>query len=846
MNRYATVCERIIKRLEIGMPGIGFVIVSPGQQTVVAQALAARLPGVPRLMLSSSLLLQGPRLALVTGVPQQAEARRSLLGELNDRRDWITRHNRCLVLLVDRYELADLQRFAGDVYSAKLFLETVPFEPDTSINTQEARTALAQWQRRRFGNLDLRGFMRSEAEDVSWPIEDIYQDLRAVPWGQALTGPSGQGQETPLQALLASSLGRKQSLRRIVILGHPGSGKTFFLRWLALTAATQESMWGIESPFPFLLSLSTFAQMPSPASLLDCFLEGLLIEDQPAAHLLSSAVEKKRAIFLLDGLDEVGDEASRRRIVEALHTFSRQVEGCPILITSRISGYDAAAIEAWHYLLVPFNDENIRNFLVRWCELYSRDRLGSDPDVQRRGRSEGLQLGQDVIGNPGVRELARNPLLLTVLAIVHRSGVRLPDHRVELYDHATKVLVERWNRVRSLARFEPVPPLKSADAVRLLGPVALETVRQGTRGAITESMLRDRLARALKEGNLRGVATADEAISLFRNSLGLLVEQGPGLFAFLHLTLAEYFAAWELVRSGELERIAADSVVAFYPEWREILLLAAGVLGINRADDVRLAELVNQLLDSAARRSGKPSGTVPSLLGGLLVDDPGLSASIGSKIIQTLIPTWWFERRYGKNETLSLVAAEAVGMANRLVRSRFAGDLCARVKGNYESPPSSDVIENLCRAPYPLSPLMNFVEFLKVLKVDTGPTILHIVENYSETFLAGEFLLLPYSQQIWMHDGTAYIRFSTSRWLDEQIRSHSHTFNLRVQWYYYLQKNSGRWVKGDSQTISWEQTQRVITSSQFEVSLEAQFSLRVEDTPARLAANIYLQKSQIS
>ena len=38
--------------------------------------------------------------------------------------------------------------------------------------------------------------------------------------------------------------------------------------------------------------------------------------------------------------------------------------------------------------------------------------------------------------DPGVRRLAANPLLLTILALMKRQGVVLPDRRVELYEHS--------------------------------------------------------------------------------------------------------------------------------------------------------------------------------------------------------------------------------------------------------------------------------------------------------------------------------------------------------------------------------------------------------------------------
>jgi predicted NACHT family NTPase len=356
-------------------------------------------------------------------------------------------------------------------------------------------------------------------------------------------------------------------------------------------------------------------------------------------------------------------------VAAAVRELGQRAPGCLIVATSRITGYTEAPLPGPHWELAPFSNDAIERFVIAWCELYARELHGATGAA--RGRQEGQRLAQDIRSNPQVRALAKNPLLLTVLAIVHRAGVRLPDHRVELYSHATQVLVERWNQVRSMAGTGAVIPIKTSDAVRLLGPVALEMVRTGTRGAIPEDSLRRSLDRTLESGRLRTLTSADEAIQLFQHSLGLLVEQGPGTYAFMHLTLAEYFAARELVRGNEFEKLAGDPKAAFSAEWREIILLAAGELGVIRADDTRLEHLVDTLIDSAGRRRGKPSPVVPSLLAGLLADDPSLSQRSARAIIDTLIPTWWFEQDYGRIETLVAVMADSASLRRRILQGRF-------------------------------------------------------------------------------------------------------------------------------------------------------------------------------
>lgn len=705
-DRYAEVASRIAGRLAIldEAGGLGIVVTAASQQALVAAALVAQWPDAISAALAAEsveLVSDAPpkasgRAPLVATLPADGARAVTALIALNDARQRLASAGRLVILVVSRSELQALQRHAGDSYSTARFVETCPFVPDPAIDHDQAREALARWLRHRVGRLDLRGFIRAHTEDVSWTVEDVYQTLRGREWGSHGNAlPLFMADDRPLVDTIARRLARPDQADKtdradhaeapqatepepaaVVLLGHPGAGKTFFLRWLALHAVAADRFLNIPAPLPILISLAAFARAARPLSLYDYMIETLLQEGQPAAHVLARAMEQGQVLFLLDGLDEAGDEAGRRQVARAVHDLAARASNCPIVATSRISGYGDAPLAGHHVEILPLDDAAIEGFLIAWCRLYACELRGAH--AAGRGEDEGRALARDVLSSPELKALAQTPLLLTVLAIVHRAGVRLPDHRVELYSHATQVLVERWNQVRSLSGTGSPVPIKLADAVRLLGPVALDMVRTGTRGALSEEALEHSLERSLAARPLRSIGSAREALDMFQRSLGLLVEQGPGMYGFLHLTLAEYFAAWELVRSGELEALARNPEEAFQPRWREVILLAAGELGVNRADDVRLDHLVDTLLASAARKRGRPSPTVPSLLAGLLADDPGLSERAARDIVNCLIPTWWLERRYSDPVAFSWDVYDLV--TPRISQGRFAAILRQRLR----------------------------------------------------------------------------------------------------------------------------------------------------------------------
>jgi hypothetical protein len=142
--------------------------------------------------------------------------------------------------------------------------------------------------------------------------------------------------------------------------------------------------------------------------------------------------------------------------------------------------------------------------------------------------------------------------------------------------------------------------------------------------------------------------------------------------------------------------MAANAREAFLPRWREVLLLAAGVLGILRADDQRLEAVVRQLLAAAGRRKGKPSAGVPSLLAGLLADDPGLSPRTIEALLDFLIPTWWFERKYGV-DAMDGVFREAFEINRRMSRRRYKELVRERLQRHYGAGLTPATEESLTR-----------------------------------------------------------------------------------------------------------------------------------------------------
>lgn len=628
MSRYADAIRGIARRVELVSPrGVAPIVVPATEQSLIADAITDAIPGAARVQptVDDFTAAEGATWVLA-GLPDDA-----LLVALNSFRDRARMRGMLLVITLTHDDWRRFERAAPDLMSAPAFTEVIRFEPDGAPDIDAARRQLGQAYAEQFGRLDLRGLIRREGEDVAWPIEEVYQPARASTPRTLRPETDAIDRSAPLASQLTPALLR----RPLVVLGHPGAGKSFFLRWCA-RRATEDDLFGCDAPLPIFLPLAAYTGAPGQRALRDHLIDRLLPMAPAAAHALDHATASGRALYLLDGLDEVANDHERQRCVAQVDALREQGPGCPILLTSRQHGYATVRLpDARVVQLEPLSPPEIRAFLKAWCGAYAVDARG--PGARSVGEAEGEALADEIAQRPTLRRLVEVPLLLTILAIMQRTGVRLPQHRVELYAQIVHVLVERWNQVRSRTTRRGAVPLRAADAIRLLGPVALRMAETGERSAVTEDTLRALLRPAVERG-IRGVESVDAVVRMFVATIGLLVEQAPGRFGFLHLTLLEYFAALELVRTGRLR--AWIRAHAGDGEMHEIIRLAVSEVGVRRADDVLLSAVVEDLIDAVEGTPLSADGVGPSLLGwGVLEDDPNLGRDGTLRLLDVLSDT---------------------------------------------------------------------------------------------------------------------------------------------------------------------------------------------------------------
>jgi hypothetical protein len=354
--------------------------------------------------------------------------------------------------------------------------------------------------------------------------------------------------------LIADFLGRPQP-RVLAVIGAPGSGKTTLLRHTARDLCARRL--GRRRSVPMLLYLRDNADriVAEPQVALPVLVAGALarygLAEPPG--WLERRLRAGECVVLLDGLDEVAQQEDRQAVSDWVAVQITRYPGNDFVVTSRPLGYLSAPIEgAITVQTQPFTSGQVTRFVHGWCLAVERHATGADdPDVTRRAAADAGDLLARLRASPPLRGLTVNPLLLTMIATVHRHHGALPGSRAELYAQICQVLLWRRQEAKKL-HVEP----RGVQKERLMRVLAFEIMRRKVRDLTTgeaTAILRPPLRRISKD------LTPDQFLDDAASS-GLFIERENGVRAFAHLTFQEYLAAAH-IQDKNLHAILAEGSV---------------------------------------------------------------------------------------------------------------------------------------------------------------------------------------------------------------------------------------------------------------------------------------------
>jgi len=461
---------------------------------------------------------------------------------------------------------------------------------------------------------------------------------------QAIERDMGFVRESVLEVISANPL--------IVITGAAGTGKSSLCRYIVTALAyacdpraeRQDRVKGLDmlgaswihGPIlPIYVSLRDFANSPDlfPKSLSAATSEQLLNYVKKAtgglaphleAYLTQADVPTHGSLLVLDGLDEVYEAADRIILQRIVENWADRFPSCRIMVTSRTYAYRYDS--RWRLSerfasaeLAPFTWQQVKTYIERWYANVAETRpsvLGGRVVAAKQGALMAADLNKAIRENRALWPLARQPLMLALLTMIHEDYKQLPDKRAELYEHTVELL-DRWNIPSPADKLHEKLAGINLDRMRAalkLIAFELHSEQQSYQRyptIIQRARLLDKLIEQQSLGGGLG-AGIEDVLEYLATRNGILVSDAPNLYRFPHLTIQEYLAACALIEfydecnmPSELRAASAEgwtfpeNIVALlshdYARWRNVVLFAGAIIAAGKWQDMRW-QLIEELL----------------------------------------------------------------------------------------------------------------------------------------------------------------------------------------------------------------------------------------------------------
>ena len=450
--------------------------------------------------------------------------------------------------------------------------------------------------------------------------------------------------------------------RLLLIRGEAGTGKSLLLKRIAWALVREKRETREKQLKLAFQGLPIWVQI----SALDKFIENqkapVMKEDDPLwipqffeelahqqhwtgldAAFFEEQLQNPEAILLLDGLDEASSSHGRKRIGQLFKKAADAFQ-CRIIVTTRPeAGVPLPSGSAYAIAdLLELDDADIAHFIKYWAaSVASADAEKLNDNLKKLGPRSDL------------RKLARNPQMLTILAILSH-GNRLPEHRAAALDQIVTALASaRYHSHREAETFlERVSYLALGMILRPSGKYQIELE---TAAAEIMPPLFSKPA---------AVAAARTFLEEAQIKSGLLTLRGTGDLVFTHKLFQEFLAARGLTNEEDTLRGAiqvirerqSPEVIRFLP--------GKSISGSNRIKGV-----IKGLIDDASGKDLATQAYTAGIVGSMLRDGFELGESAGgcyAELLERVNRIFDAKEAANIDVKTRLAAAEALAQGGQL------------------------------------------------------------------------------------------------------------------------------------------------------------------------------------
>jgi hypothetical protein len=538
-----------------------------------------------------------------------------------------------------------------------------PGDRSSAVLDEAVKLYLAtDYRNERFAQLDQAG----DVGDESLPLAKVFVDIDVILEARhhadiaPLNGLS-QGEwralRNPDTGLAATRIVLRDALKRLVLIGGPGQGKSTLGQFTAQVhraallgrlrdvIGTDDGLIPVKHRIPFRVVLREYAQWVgrSPDSGMDRSDEllAITVESYLAERVgrlaarpgtvtpdqVQNILRSNPTLLIFDGLDEVVDPSLRSKVLAEIADFLERTDAVlnadiQIIGSSRPTGYSGEfqPSKFVHLRLQKLTAARANEYVDKWLAVRGLD----------EAREVRVRTGfKESVDDMQLKLLLTTPLQVGIVIYVILAGGRPSRQRESLFTDYVDVIYKRERaKHRSILTTEKDVLI---GLHQYLGYLVHARAGQAThvRSALTEQEFRSEVEVFLRHDDpYKGADEMAQQVDILvreaRDRLVLIVEGSPGYFGFELRSLQEYFAASHIVETAadsdqRYERFAA---IATSTHWRNAALFFAG--RVSRSSRGEAAQLID-----ACRETDTVGPDVILRRGCLLARDLALDRAFG-------------------------------------------------------------------------------------------------------------------------------------------------------------------------------------------------------------------------
>jgi hypothetical protein len=258
--------------------------------------------------------------------------------------------------------------------------------------------------------------------------------------------------------------------------------------------------------------------------------------------------------LLLDGIDEV--VKSCPWMCDAIAQLPSCLSNVQLITSSRHIGGFPEKVPLMGLSIRDFTETQKNNFIKKWF---------STVDKTDAGSLKAENVIKHLEQNKFIAEIVTNPLNATILCVLAKNEISLPEREIQLYKERTRLLFGDYDFHKEAKRVESRSDLLSKVAIKLAFYLHSHNLREESLDELKAEAVR------LFEGR-HTVESVNKAVSELVDPCNILVPMNvQGDFGFGHLRFQEYFTACELLTNRNIKLVD----LLYYEWWRGPMTLLA-------------------------------------------------------------------------------------------------------------------------------------------------------------------------------------------------------------------------------------------------------------------------------